>query len=69
MTESVNDQRWSGWPDEAGADDAGKPEKGAGDLVAAAVNDAVRRGEALSQEKMAGFTAGLNLPPGLKLPF
>ncbi len=39
------------------------------DLVAAAVNDAVRRGEALSQEKMAGFTAGLNLPPGFKLPF
>lgn len=39
------------------------------DLVAAAVNDAVRKGEALSQEKMAGFTAGLNLPPGLKLPF
>ena len=39
------------------------------DLVAAAVNDAVRRGEALSKEKMAGFTAGLNLPPGFKLPF
>lgn len=39
------------------------------DLLAAAVNDAVRRGEALSQEKMAGFTAGLNLPPGFKLPF
>lgn len=39
------------------------------DLVAAAINDAVRKGEALSQEKMAGFTAGLNLPPGLKLPF
>jgi nucleoid-associated protein EbfC len=39
------------------------------DLVAAAINDAVRRGEALSQEKMAGFTAGLNLPPGFKLPF
>ena len=39
------------------------------DLVAAAVNDAVRRGEALSQVKMAGFSAGLNLPPGLKLPF
>ncbi len=39
------------------------------DLVAAAMNDAVRRGEALSQEKMAGFTAGLNLPPGFKLPF
>ena len=39
------------------------------DLVAAAVNDAVRRGEALTQEKMAGFTAGLNLPPVFKLPF
>ena len=39
------------------------------DLLAAAVNDAVRRGEALSQEKMAGFTSGLNLPPGFKLPF
>jgi DNA-binding YbaB/EbfC family protein len=39
------------------------------DLVAAAVNDAVRRGEELSREKMAGFTAGMNLPPGFKLPF
>ena len=39
------------------------------DLIAAAVNDAVRRGEALSQEKISGFTAGLNLPPGFKLPF
>jgi len=39
------------------------------DLVAAAMNDAARRGEALSQEKMAGFTAGMNLPPGFKLPF
>lgn len=39
------------------------------DLVAAAVNDAMRRAEALSQEKMASFTAGLNLPPGMKLPF
>ncbi len=39
------------------------------DLLAAAVNDAVRRGEALSKDKMAGFTAGLNLPPGFKLPF
>jgi nucleoid-associated protein EbfC len=39
------------------------------DLVAAAVNDAVRRGEELSREKMAGFSAGLNLPPGFKLPF
>ncbi|QRM20432.1 YbaB/EbfC family nucleoid-associated protein [Dechloromonas sp. TW-R-39-2] len=39
------------------------------DLVAAAVNDAIRRGEELSKEKMSGFTAGLNLPPGFKLPF
>lgn len=39
------------------------------DLVAAALNDAVRRAAALSQEKMAGFTSGLNLPPGFKLPF
>ena len=39
------------------------------DLIAAAVNDAMRRGEALSQEKMSGFAAGLNLPPGFKLPF
>lgn len=39
------------------------------DLIAAAMNDAVRRGEALSQEKMAGFTSGLNLPAGFKLPF
>lgn len=39
------------------------------DLIAAAVNDAVRRGEELSKERMAGFTAGLNLPPGFKLPF
>lgn len=39
------------------------------DLVAAAVNDAVRKVEATTQEKMAGFTAGMGLPPGLKLPF
>ncbi|HEX6734208.1 MAG TPA: YbaB/EbfC family nucleoid-associated protein [Azonexus sp.] len=39
------------------------------DLVAAAVNDAMRRAETVSQEKMSGFTAGLNLPPGFKLPF
>jgi DNA-binding YbaB/EbfC family protein len=39
------------------------------DLVAAAVNDAVKRVESTTQERMAGFTAGLNLPPGMKLPF
>lgn len=37
------------------------------DLVAAAVNDAVRKAEQLTQEKMAGVTAGLNIP-GLNLP-
>lgn len=39
------------------------------DLVALAVNDAVRRVEATVQERVAGATAGLPLPPGLKLPF
>ncbi len=39
------------------------------DLVAAAVNDAVRRVETTVQEKMAGVTAGMPLPPGFKLPF
>jgi DNA-binding YbaB/EbfC family protein len=39
------------------------------DLIAAAVNDAVRKVEVTSQEKMAGVTAGLPLPPGMKLPF
>lgn len=38
------------------------------DLVAAAMNDAVRKAEKTSQEKMAGLTAGLGLP-GLNLPF
>ena len=39
------------------------------DLVAAAVNDAVRRVESTTQEKMSGLTSGLPLPPGFKLPF
>ena len=39
------------------------------DLIAAAVNDAVRRVEVTTQEKMAGLTAGMPLPPGFKLPF
>ena len=39
------------------------------DLVAAAINDAVRRVETTTQEKMSGLTAGLPLPPGFKLPF
>ncbi len=39
------------------------------DLVAAAFNDAVRRAEELSAEKMGKLTAGLPLPPGMKFPF
>ena len=39
------------------------------DLVAAAFNDALRRAEETSQEKMGKLTAGLSLPPGMKLPF
>ena len=39
------------------------------DLIAAAINDAVRRVERAQQEKMAGLTAGLGLPPGVRLPF
>ena len=39
------------------------------DLIAVAVNDAARKAETTSQEKMAGVTAGLPLPPGMKLPF
>ena len=39
------------------------------DLIAAAMNDAVRKAEQTAQEKMAGLTAGLGLPGGLSLPF
>lgn len=39
------------------------------DLVAAAVNDALRKAEAISQEKMSAITAGLPLPPGMSFPF
>jgi DNA-binding YbaB/EbfC family protein len=39
------------------------------DLVAAAFNDAARRVEQTVAEKMSGFTAGLGLPSGFKLPF
>ena len=39
------------------------------DLVAAALNDAVRKVEAATQEKMSGMTAGMGLPAGMKLPF
>ena len=39
------------------------------DLIAAAMNDAVRRIESERQSRLSGLTAGLNLPPGMKLPF
>jgi len=39
------------------------------DLIAAACNDAVHRIEEMTREQMSGLTAGLPLPPGMKLPF
>ncbi|UTF61183.1 YbaB/EbfC family nucleoid-associated protein [Gilvimarinus sp. DA14] len=39
------------------------------DLLAAAVNDAVRRVESNSKEKMSEMTAGMGMPPGFKMPF
>jgi DNA-binding YbaB/EbfC family protein len=39
------------------------------DLVAAAFNDAVRRAEETSQQRMSALTAGMPLPPGFKMPF
>ena len=39
------------------------------DLVAAAFNDAVRKAEATSAEKMGKLTAGMPMPPGMKFPF
>ena len=38
-------------------------------LIAAAINDATRKVDAAVSEKMAGAMAGLQLPPGMKLPF
>jgi nucleoid-associated protein EbfC len=39
------------------------------DLIAAAMNDAIRKADATAQEKMGGLTQGLPLPPGFKMPF
>ena len=39
------------------------------DLIAAAVNDAVRKAEKAQQEKMSGLTGGMDLPAGMKMPF
>lgn len=39
------------------------------DLIAAAVNDAVRKVEANSQDLMSGLASGMKMPPGFKMPF
>jgi DNA-binding YbaB/EbfC family protein len=39
------------------------------DIVTAAINDAVNRIAATTQDRMSNMTAGINLPPGMKLPF
>lgn len=39
------------------------------DLITAAFNDALRKVEQTVQDKFSGMTAGLGLPPGMKLPF
>jgi len=39
------------------------------DLVTAAINDAVRKVETTTQQKMAGMMGGMQLPPGFKMPF
>lgn len=39
------------------------------DILAAAFNDALRKVEKTVQEKYSGMTAGMGLPPGIKLPF
>jgi DNA-binding YbaB/EbfC family protein len=39
------------------------------DLIVAAFNDSIRKVEKTMQEKFSGMASGLNLPPGMKLPF
>lgn len=39
------------------------------DLIVAAMNDAMKRADAVSQQRMSGFTSGMNLPPGMNLPY
>ena len=39
------------------------------DLIVAAMNDAMKQVSSITQQKMSGFTSGMNLPPGLNLPF
>jgi nucleoid-associated protein EbfC len=39
------------------------------DLIILAFNDAMKKAETLTQQRMSGFSAGMGLPPGVKLPF
>jgi DNA-binding protein YbaB len=39
------------------------------DLIVAAFNDALRRVDTTVKDRFSGMAAGLNLPPGMKLPF
>ena len=39
------------------------------DLIVLAINEALKKVESTSQQRMSGFTAGMGLPPGMKLPF
>lgn len=39
------------------------------DLIVLALNDALKKVETTTQQRMSGFTAGMSLPPGVKLPF
>ena len=39
------------------------------DLIAAAINDAVRKVESTTQDKMAKITGGMGMPPGFNMPF
>lgn len=39
------------------------------DLIVLALNDAMKKVEEITQQRMSGFTAGIGLPPGMKLPF
>jgi hypothetical protein len=39
------------------------------DLIVLALNDAMQKAEAIKEQRMSGFTSGMGLPPGMKLPF
>ena len=39
------------------------------DLIIAALNDAITKGQEAKQKELSKLTEGLNLPPGMKLPF